>query len=95
MKTIEEQARAFAKRWCEENGKNSRHLRIKFAVAFAADRELLIAELRARVRELEEVAWNCGPFCDSKSDGYTCTRIPGHTGNHVAHGCDWQELKSW
>lgn len=50
MTDLREEARRFAKEWCEANGKNSRHVRIAFAVAFM---EKHIAELEARVKELE------------------------------------------
>lgn len=64
MKTIEEQAREYAKRWCEANGKNSRHVRLQFAADFAkhlaAPREELIAELVGLLQEAQPVLRDAG-----------------------------------
>lgn len=54
-KTIEEQVREYAKEWCKAKGRNSRHVRIGFAVDFAAAREQEIAALRAELADRDTV----------------------------------------
>ncbi len=67
------------------------------ATAARDEYEKEIATLHARVVELEGMAGrnhNDGD-CDATDRGFICTRIKGHTGNHVAHGFNDREVVSW
>ena len=62
---LEREVREFARAWCKTHGKNSRHVRIQFAIDFATDREKEVAELRAEVNDWRDSAAkamneNCG-----------------------------------
>lgn len=90
MTDLEQQAREFARLWCRQHGKNSRHVRIQFAVDFAAVREKEIAALRRENRHLRR-GWGwerCGTHAYHDDGEFACNgTVSG--GGHEHGAIDW------
>jgi hypothetical protein len=54
-----------------------------------------VREICAEVTERLEPASMIGVECEAENQGYVCTKLAGHEGEHLACGCDGRVLRHW